>query len=69
MHTYDTAKPTSFQGIYRVSGVKSKVESLCQSFEADPETVDLGEHNPHVIANVLKLYFRQVRLLGAITVQ
>ena len=52
-----------------MSGVKSKVESLCQSFEADPETVDLGEHNPHVIANVLKLYFRQVRLLGAITVQ
>lgn len=49
------------QGIYRVSGVKSKVEKLCQSFEIDEGNVDLSEHNPNVIANVLKLYLRQVK--------
>ena len=48
------------QGIYRVSAVKSKVERLCQSFETDCEEVDLSEHHPNVIANVLKLYLRQV---------
>ena len=49
-----------FQGIYRVSAVKSKVERLCQSFETDCDEVDLSEHHPNVIANVLKLYLRQV---------
>ncbi len=49
------------QGIYRLSGVKSKVEKLCQSFENDESNVDLSEHHPNVIANVLKLYLRQVR--------
>ena len=49
-----------FQGIYRVSGVKSKVEKLCQSFETEEGQVDLADHNPNVIANVLKLYLRQV---------
>ena len=48
------------QGIYRVSAVKSKVERLCQSFETDCDEVDLSEHHPNVIANVLKLYLRQV---------
>ena len=49
------------QGIYRVSGVKSKVESVCQSFEVSGDAVDLSEENPHVIANVMKNYLRQVR--------
>lgn len=48
------------QGIYRVSGVKSKVENLCLKFDDDPEGVDLSEENPNVISNVLKLYLRQV---------
>lgn len=48
------------QGIYRVSGVKSKVESLCQEFEIDESNVELSDHHPNVIANVLKLYLRQV---------
>ena len=50
------------KGIYRLSGVKSHVEQLCQSFETDEHTVDLSLHHPNVIANVLKLYFRQVAL-------
>lgn len=48
------------QGIYRVSGVKSKVESLCQRFDINPELVDLEEVHPNIISNVLKLYLRQV---------
>jgi len=50
------------KGIYRLSGVKSHVEMLCQSFETDEHSVDLSQHHPNVIANVLKYYFRQVRL-------
>ena len=48
------------QGIYRVSGVKSTVENLCQRFEMDPESVSLETENPNVISNVLKLYLRQL---------
>ncbi|XP_021343685.1 mucin-5AC-like isoform X2 [Mizuhopecten yessoensis] len=48
------------EGIYRKSGVKSKVEGLCQRFEKDPDSVDLNEENHNVISNVLKLYLRQL---------
>lgn len=48
------------KGIYRVSGVKSRVEKLCQSFESGAELVDLTDVHPNVIANVLKLYLRQL---------
>ncbi|XP_023933101.1 rho GTPase-activating protein 45 [Lingula anatina] len=48
------------KGIYRVSGVKSKVERLCQSFENGAETVDLSDQHTNVISNVLKLYLRQL---------
>lgn len=50
------------KGIYRLSGVKSHVEMLCQSFETDEHAVNLSQHHPNVIANVLKYYFRQVCL-------
>lgn len=40
--------------------MKSKVEGLCQRFEKDPDSIDLLEEHPNVIANVLKLYLRQV---------
>lgn len=48
------------KGIYRVSGVKSKVEKLCQEFETDEKNVELSRVHPNVIANVLKLYLRQL---------
>ncbi|XP_067137055.1 rho GTPase-activating protein 45-like isoform X2 [Centruroides vittatus] len=48
------------KGIYRVSGVKSRVEKLCQSFESGADLVDLTDAHPNVIANVLKLYLRQL---------
>lgn len=43
-----------------MSGVKSKVEKLCQSFENGADLVDLTDTHPNVIANVLKLYLRQL---------
>ncbi|XP_053202961.1 rho GTPase-activating protein 45-like isoform X2 [Panonychus citri] len=49
------------KGLYRVSGVKSRVEKLCQLFESCPvDSVDLNDVHPNVIANVLKLYLRQL---------
>ncbi|XP_046405589.1 rho GTPase-activating protein 45-like [Ischnura elegans] len=48
------------KGVYRVSGVKSKVEKLCQAFENGADLVDLTGIHPNVIANVLKLYLRQL---------
>nr|XP_027211306.1 rho GTPase-activating protein 29-like [Penaeus vannamei] len=48
------------KGIYRVSGVKSRVEKLCQAFENGAHLVDLTDQHANVIANVLKLYLRQL---------
>ncbi|XP_023235151.1 rho GTPase-activating protein 29-like isoform X2 [Centruroides sculpturatus] len=48
------------KGLYRVSGVKSDVESLCQMFENGPDLVDLTEVPINVITSVLKHYFRQL---------
>ncbi|KAM6465819.1 rho GTPase-activating protein 45 isoform 2-T2 [Liasis olivaceus] len=48
------------KGIYRVNGVKSRVEKLCQSFENGKELVELSQASPHDISNVLKLYLRQL---------
>ncbi|XP_075218536.1 rho GTPase-activating protein 29-like isoform X3 [Lycorma delicatula] len=59
-HLEVTSSSTSVDGIYRVSGVKSKVEKLCQEFETDGENVELSCVHPNVIANVLKLYLRQL---------
>ncbi|CAI9736662.1 GTPase-activating 29-like isoform X6 [Octopus vulgaris] len=53
-------KGITIKGIYRVSGVKSKVESLCKQFEADPDGVDLEQQHPNVITSVLKMYLRQL---------
>ncbi|TMS20377.1 Rho GTPase-activating protein 45 [Larimichthys crocea] len=48
------------KGIYRVNGVKTRVEKLCQAFENGKELVELSQCSPHDISNVLKLYLRQV---------
>ncbi|KAA0198915.1 hypothetical protein HAZT_HAZT010778 [Hyalella azteca] len=52
--------PNFPQGIYRVSGLKTRVEKLCQAFENGDHLVDLTDQHPNVIANVLKLYLRQL---------
>ncbi|KFP78940.1 Minor histocompatibility protein HA-1, partial [Acanthisitta chloris] len=51
------------KGIYRVNGVKTRVEKLCQAFENGKELVELSQASPHDISNVLKLYLRQVSRL------
>ncbi|EHB16946.1 Minor histocompatibility protein HA-1 [Heterocephalus glaber] len=48
------------KGIYRVNGVKTRVEKLCQAFETSQELVELSQASPHDISNVLKLYLRQL---------
>lgn len=53
-----------WQGIYRVNGVKTRVEKLCQAFENGKELVELSQASPHDISNVLKLYLRQVGAEG-----
>jgi len=49
------------EGIYRVSGLRDEVEALRIAFDRDGEKTDLGHSSwddIHVIAGVLKLYFR-----------
>lgn len=58
--TLSLTPPPSLQGIYRVNGVKTRVEKLCQAFENGKELVELSQCSPHDISNVLKLYLRQV---------
>ncbi|CAB3361432.1 Hypothetical predicted protein [Cloeon dipterum] len=50
----------TIKGIYRISGVKSKVEKLVEEFESVLDLVDLSRVNCHVVASVLKLYLRQL---------
>ena len=50
----------NIKGVYRVSDVKSRVEKLCQAFENGADLVDLSDVQPNVIANVVKLYMRQL---------
>ncbi|VDP05339.1 unnamed protein product [Soboliphyme baturini] len=47
-----------FQGLYRVSGVKSTIEELCDKFERGQ--ADLTDVPPATIASVIKLYLRQL---------
>ncbi|XP_023679449.1 ralA-binding protein 1-like [Paramormyrops kingsleyae] len=53
------------EGIYRVSGVKSKIEELKAAYDrgAPPR---LGEQDPHTVASLLKQYLRELpeHLLG-----
>ena len=49
------------QGIYRIAGVKNKVETLCAAFESgNHKEIELSDEPPHLIASCLKLFFRQL---------
>ncbi|XP_032902447.1 rho GTPase-activating protein 45 isoform X2 [Amblyraja radiata] len=54
------SRALNMKGIYRVNGVKTRVEKLCQAFENGKELVELSQASPHDISNVLKLYLRQL---------
>lgn len=47
------------EGIYRVSGMKSKVEALKESYEQG-KSVDLHEFEPEAVASLVKLYLREL---------
>ena len=49
----------SHEGIYRISGVKSKVQQLRQKFDKR-ENVKLGEYDPYTIASLLKQFLREL---------
>lgn len=49
-----------FEGIYRLSGIKSRVERLCASFEANAMAAQIDDEDPATITAVMKLFLRQV---------
>ncbi|XP_039628331.1 GEM-interacting protein isoform X1 [Polypterus senegalus] len=48
------------QGVYRISGSKQRVQKLCQAFDSQLEDVDLSEHSPHDITNVIKYFLKEL---------
>ncbi|XP_074661157.1 uncharacterized protein LOC141913882 isoform X2 [Tubulanus polymorphus] len=49
----------SCEGIYRISGVKSKIQSLKDSYNRG-RPVFLYEHEPNIVASLLKLFLREL---------
>ena len=49
----------SCEGIYRISGVKSKVQALKDSYNRGLP-VTLHEHEPNVVASLLKQFLREL---------
>ncbi|KAH9519900.1 StAR- lipid transfer protein 13 [Bulinus truncatus] len=47
-------------GIFRKSGVKSKIQQLRDHLEAHPETSDFEDANAYNVADMLKTYFRDL---------
>ncbi|CAL1531365.1 unnamed protein product, partial [Lymnaea stagnalis] len=47
-------------GIFRKSGVKSKIQQLRDHLEAHPETTDFEDANAYNVADMLKTYFRDL---------
>ncbi|KAB7506456.1 RalA-binding protein 1, partial [Armadillidium nasatum] len=47
------------EGIYRLGGMKGKVQSLRRAYNAG-EIVHLGDQQPHVVASLLKHYLREL---------
>ncbi|XP_068606368.1 GEM-interacting protein [Brachionichthys hirsutus] len=50
----------SVQGVYRVSGSKTRIQKLCQAFETQKEQVDLSDLSPHDITSILKHFFKEL---------
>ncbi|XP_059147333.1 uncharacterized protein LOC131935064 [Physella acuta] len=47
-------------GIFRKSGVKSKIQQLRDHLEAHPDTTDFEDANAYNVADMLKTYFRDL---------
>ena len=50
------------QGIFRKSGVKTRITKLQQAMEANPEDIEVcfDDYSPYDIADVVKVYFREL---------
>ena len=53
-------KGLDFQGIYRVSAPQKRIEKLTTNMEWGAELIDFDAFPPHVIADVLKNFLRQL---------
>ncbi|KAL4230817.1 Dynein light chain Tctex-type [Mactra antiquata] len=47
-------------GIFRKSGVRSRIQKLRNDMEADPESVDFNELQAYDVADLVKQYFREL---------
>ncbi|XP_029922889.1 arf-GAP with Rho-GAP domain, ANK repeat and PH domain-containing protein 1 isoform X3 [Myripristis murdjan] len=58
---YITQHGLTSEGIYRKSGVNSRVAALCEAFRCDARSVHLreGEHQVDDVSNTLKRFFRE----------
>ncbi|XP_023677659.2 GEM-interacting protein isoform X1 [Paramormyrops kingsleyae] len=54
------SRALTVQGVYRVSGSKSRIQKLCQAFETQKDQVDLSDVSPHDITSVLKHFFKEL---------
>ena len=54
------SRALSTKGIYRVNGVKNRVESLCASFTSNDCSMDLSLASEHDMSSVLKRYLHDL---------
>lgn len=48
------------QGVYRINGVKNRVDKVRILFENQSFNIDLSQYSPHDISGVLKLFLREL---------
>ena len=58
LYIYCISSGLHCEGIYHISGVKSKVQHLKDCYN-NGETVYLEEHEPNIVAGVLKQFLRE----------
>ena len=51
------SRALKLRGIYRVNGVKNRVELICSSFTMEKCTMDLSVASEHDMSSVLKVRF------------
>ncbi|KPM10036.1 Rho GTPase activating protein-like protein [Sarcoptes scabiei] len=52
-------------GIYRMTGVASRVEKLLKSFESGPHLIDLSDVNVNDLTSVVKIFLRELQLIDS----
>ena len=48
------------KGIYRVNGVKGRIEKICAQMDISPDRVDLTTASHHDVSGVMKYFLRQL---------